>query len=66
MTITYHQEVERPDKVTNTIPHEILSEELKDFLKESNVVQKKYYFYDNGFFFFLYLDNGDRVDIAVS
>lgn len=66
MHITYHKEIERPEHITATIPHEILSDALKAALAERGVKQEKYYFRDNGFYFFLYLDNGDRLDYSLS
>jgi hypothetical protein len=65
MYITYHQQIIKPSKITNTIPLVILCKELQDKLKEWNVIQKRYFFFDNGFYWFLYLDNGDRVDIEI-
>ena len=62
MYITYHPEITKPDNITSQLPHAVLSEELKSTLKEWDCVQPKYYFKDNGMYFFLYLDNGDRID----
>lgn len=62
MYITYHQQIKKPIEVINTIPHAILCKELQDKLKEWGVVQERYNFDDNGFYWFLYLDNGDRID----
>lgn len=64
MYITYHQSIERKEEICNQIPFSILSKEIQDKLTEWNVVQKAYYFDHNGFYSFLYLDNGDRVDIG--
>ena len=63
--ITYHQSVKRPEDVQNTIPYVLLAKFIQDKLIEFNCVQKAYYFSDNGFYWFLYLDNGDRVDIQL-
>lgn len=65
MYITYHLQIEKPSDVTNTIPHEVLNKEIQDFLKERNCIQKHYYFFDNGFYFFIYLENGNRVDVEL-
>jgi len=65
MYITYHQQIKKTDDVKNTIPHKVLCNELKDKLKEWKVEQERYYFFDNGFYWFLYLDNGDRVDMSL-
>lgn len=65
MIITYHKEIGKTTKVVNTILHTILSNEVKAFIKEHNVEQERYYFYDNGFYWFIYLDNGDRIDIQL-
>jgi phenolic acid decarboxylase len=69
MHITYHKQIPKDDEVVNTIPHEILCDEVKEFIREQQKIrgkieQKRYYFFDNGWFWFLYLDNGDRIDIA--
>ena len=62
MYITYHKHIDKSHHVTATIPHEILSDELRAAIAQRGVKQDKYYFEDNGYFFFIYLDNGDRID----
>ena len=62
MKFTYHLKIKKPSDITNSIPFSVLSKELKLFLQEHNAVQERYYFEDNGFYFFLYLSNGDRID----
>lgn len=66
MYITYHQQIKKPVEVQNTIPHEILRKELRDKLKEWKVEQERYFFNDNGFYWFIYLDNGDRIDTRLN
>lgn len=63
--MTYHRLVSKPDDVVNTIPHEVLSELLRGYIESHNVKQDKYFFEDNGFYFFIYLDNGDRIDYSL-
>lgn len=65
MYITHHKLVPKPDNVHATLPHEILSDEVRAILAKHGVRQEKYYFEDNGFYFFIYLDNGDRIDCAL-
>lgn len=63
--ITYHKEV--PYKGVNepTLPHCILDDKLKTYLENKEVKQDSYHFHDNGFYFFIYLNNGDRVDVML-
>lgn len=65
MYLTYHRQIEKPEDVVNTIPHGVLSESAKDIISVYNCKQDRYYFDDNGFYFFLYLNNGDRIDIEL-
>jgi hypothetical protein len=65
MKFTYHKNVPKPDDVQSTWYWEMLSEELKSFLTDKNQVQDRYFFEDNGYYVFIYLSNGDRVDIAI-
>jgi len=66
MYITYHQQIIKPVEVQNTIPLVILCKELQDKLKEWDVIQERYFFDDNGFYWFIYLDNGDRIDTRLN
>jgi hypothetical protein len=66
MYITYHKEIERPNHVNNKISHDVLSTELKKFIIEKDAEQQSYFFNDNGFYFFIYLDNGDRIDVELN
>lgn len=63
--ITYHYDVPKTDNIESTISHEVLSLELKEYLERKGVQQERYYFDDNGYYFFIYLNNGDRVDVSI-
>lgn len=63
MYITYHKEITMPDKVKDCfIPHEILMQEIKEYIKDKKGVQEVYNCGYNGYSFFIYLQNGDRID----
>lgn len=67
MYITYHKELTRPKKVNSFIPHQCLNEDIQKFIKEHNCQQVDGYYVDNnGFYFFIYLDNGDRIDVKLN
>ena len=63
--ITYHYAIPKAEDVTSTIRHEILNEELQVFIEGRGEKQEQYFFFDNGFFWFLYLDNGNRIDVML-
>ena len=65
MYITYHRNIIKPTEIKNTIPHIILNKEVQDKLKEVNAVQTEYFFLNNEFYCFLYLNNGNRLDIEL-
>ena len=65
MYITYHKEVAKPESLESTIPHLVLNEEIQEFLIKRGILQIEYYFHFNGHFTFIYLDNGDRIDVAL-
>lgn len=66
MDITYHKEVSKPESLESTIPHSILNEEIQGFIKDRiGIPQIDYYCDFNGHFTFIYLDNGDRIDVAL-
>lgn len=64
MYITYHKSIQ-PVGDESLIPHEILNEELREFIESKGLKQDHYAFHDNGMYFFIYLDNGDRVDVTL-
>lgn len=64
MIFTYHEEIP-PKGTENLISHEALSDELKEFISKHNVEQDRYLFHDNGYYFFIYLNNGDRIDCKI-
>ena len=65
MKITYHKYIETPKnlRVINSL---VLNNEIRDFLKQKNCVQQTYFFDSNNFYFFIYLDNGDRIDCSLT
>lgn len=66
MYITYHKEITKPEEVTAFIPHICLHYNIQSFIEENNCAQKDgYYFDSNGFYMFIYLDNGDRIDVLL-
>lgn len=66
MYITYHKEVEKPKDVTAFIPHICLNQDIQNFITEHKCKQIDGYYVDsNGFYFFIYLDNGDRIDCSL-
>ena len=65
MKFTYHKNVPKPEEVQSTWVWEMLSEELKTFLTDKNQIQNRYFFEDNGYYVFIYLSNGDRVDVKI-
>lgn len=69
MYITYHKEVSIPEpesSAIDTIPHIVLSNKIQDFIEARGVKQERYYCYENGYYFFIYLDNGDRIDCSLA
>ena len=63
MHITYHKDVQ-PEGGEISINHCILNKEIQDFIKDADAIQFYYQYDCNGYYTFLYLDNGDRIDIA--
>ena len=64
MLITYHKYIEKPNDL-KVINYLVLNNEIRDFLKERKCVQETYFFDSNNYYFFIYLDNGDRIDCAL-
>jgi hypothetical protein len=65
MFITYHQEVNRKESITSRIYHECLHPRIQEYLETKGIKQPMYYINSNNWNTFLYLDNGDRVDIEI-
>ena len=65
MKITYHKYIETLNDLP-IINHLVLNKEITDFLEERKCVQQTYYFKENNFYFFIYLDNGDRIDCSLT
>jgi hypothetical protein len=63
--ITYHEAIQKPNNVVNTIPHDLLDDGVKNYIELVGAKQDRYHFLDNGFYWFLYLQNGDRIDIKL-
>lgn len=66
MYITYHKEVSKPVGIhSNSLPHIILDKEVRELIEKYDAVQEFYYWRNNGYYFFIYLDKGDRIDIEL-
>jgi hypothetical protein len=68
MNITHHKELVASPSVLDRdmyIPYSLLSEDIKSFLKEKEEIQSRYLVYDNAYYFFIYTDKGNRVDIEL-
>lgn len=65
MYITYHEQLAKPESVISFISAKLLSQDVVEFLNERNIHQDRYYFKDNGYYVFIYLENGDRIDIQL-
>jgi hypothetical protein len=65
MYITYHESVAlKGDECL--IPFDILREEVREWISEQvGDVQKEYLCRTNGFYFFIHLSNGDRIDVKL-
>lgn len=63
-TITYHEGIS-PKENEIVFPHAMLDREIRDFLLEQDVYQDTYLVSSNDYFLFIYLRNGDRVDVAI-
>lgn len=64
MYITYHKSVECPEGLSS-IPHQLLCSAVQKFITENNCLQKFYKVKSNSYYFFIYLNNGDRIDVAL-
>ncbi len=64
MYITYHKEVELKDLTLPLIQHHMLHPDIQAKLAEFDINQSAYVIDSNGYYTFLYLDNGDRIDIS--
>jgi hypothetical protein len=65
MYITYHVNVPRDTKkVKTSIPHNVLNSVIQSFIIDRGIKQELYFIDCNGYYTFLYLDNGDRIDIS--
>lgn len=64
MYITYHEQI-LLNKKAKHLSHVFLNEEIQDFIEERKVKQTSYEVLDNGCFLFIYLINGDRIDVAL-
>lgn len=63
MNITYHKEVTTKHTDLGYIPHELLHPNIKAYIETLDVKQAIYQITCNGYYFFIYLDNGDRIDV---
>lgn len=63
--ITYHKEVEKPSDVKSLVPFGILDKHIKSYLEERDLYQEDYYIDYNAWYCFIYLENGDRIDVEL-
>lgn len=63
MIITYHEDISVNGN-TILFPHSCLNKEIQLFLSERNIFQSFYNVKSNSNFLFIYLDNGNRIDVA--
>lgn len=61
--ITYHKEIQLVGTNWINIPHQHLSNEIKSFIEDRNVKQDVYSVSANNWYLFIYLSNGDRIDV---
>lgn len=67
MYITYHKEIDKPvGIIIQNLPHIVLDDKIRQFIEERGVKQDNYYFKSNNYYMFIYLDNGDRVDVQLN
>lgn len=64
MYITYHREVELNGK-TIKFPHNCLAKEIQDFIELKTAKQYFYEVKTSNSYLFIYLINGDRVDVQL-
>lgn len=66
MNITYHKKISTPAGICiKNIPHSVLDKKIREFIEERGVVQSLYYTRSNGYYFFIYLECNDRIDIEL-
>jgi hypothetical protein len=65
MYITYHKDVVSPGIPVPYIPHNVLDKDIKEFILEKDVEQKSYEIRSNETHCFIYLNNGDRIDVQL-
>jgi len=64
MYITYHIEVSVREGVIN-MPIEVLHPDIVEFLSKHECLQSQYLVWSSGYNLFIYLNNGDRVDVQL-
>lgn len=64
MYITYHQQIILDPKA-NYFPHCCLHNSIQAFIEEKKVKAKTYLVTTNGYYLFIYLLNGDRIDVQL-
>lgn len=62
MLITYHKEIS-PKGNEIRFPFDGFDEEIRSYLCKKLYLQEEYFISYNGYFLFIYLINGDRIDI---
>lgn len=64
MKITYHKDLSFSGNMFK-VPHSVLNKEIQNFINEHVASQLEYLCSSNGFYFFIYLGNGDRIDVQL-
>jgi hypothetical protein len=65
MYITYHQQITLDPKA-EYFPHLCLHRDIQKFIEDHKVKAKTYLVTTNGYYLFIYLTNGDRIDVELS
>ena len=67
--LTFHKDVVKPQGITKKFPIALLSEQVKQTIKQYQSdnfglwLQDEYYFHITGFYLFLYTEEGHRIDV---
>lgn len=64
MYITYHKKMSCSG-IMFKVPFSILNEEIQEVIIKSGNLQKEFTCCNNGFYFIICLDNGDRIDVQL-
>lgn len=66
MNITYHLSIELPkNKILGRIHHSCLNNEIQQLIINNNEKQDTYLIDFNGYYQFIYLKSGNRIDVQL-